>query len=133
MGKMLFPGEKNEACYQNNRPACWQSKNSRTVLRRDFNFFQHYKRVMKAYWTLSIFPGPNPWSQSLECLSRAEPLSSSPRPQASPLGLCRCPRSSPQHSCLLRYRWEQAVKMNILKFILQESPCRWRNIILWAT
>ena len=93
--------------------------------------------IIKSYES-TLAPSPLPRSNPLESIPgtslMAEPFSSSPRPQASPLGPCRCPPLLPTaYSCLLHYRWEQVVKMNMLKFILQEGPCRWRNIILLAT
>lgn len=48
------------------------------------------------------------------------------------LGPSRCPPPFPQHPSPLLYRWEQLVKMNILKVVLQEGPCRWRSVILLA-
>lgn len=56
-----------------------------------------------------------------------------PRGPRLPAGLVSLSSSSPPASHLLHllcYCWEQVVKMNILKFILQEGPCRWRNIVL---
>lgn len=90
-GRQAVPWRKNEVCYQNDTAVCRQGKTSRTVLSYGFNSSQHYKESYESTLAPSPFSRSNPLESVPGVSLMAEPLSSSPRPQASPLGPCRCP------------------------------------------
>ena len=133
MGNGLFPGEKIRFATKMTQLSANRAKPAGLFLVMALILLSITKRVRKAHWPLPLSPGPTPWSQFLGCLSWQSHLAVPQGPRLPRWAHVAVPLSSAQHSCLLHYRWERVVKMNILKFILQEGPCRWRNIIPLAT